>query len=82
MDSHELARALLAHRATDVRIEVVIDGPGPAYDRQLVYLRDHPEDDDIRIPTSSVVFYHPDADAMVIRAGFVGVPSPEAQNAQ
>lgn len=81
MLSHDLARALLAHRNNDIRIEVLVDddptGKRDVY-RSRIGLRDgvtltcgH------HLPAAEVVAYDGDDDVVVIRAAFVVLGEPE-----
>lgn len=79
MLSHDLARALLAHRNNDVRVEVLTYNPADDDTPLLrqVELRDGgfltAED---RVDEADVVAYDADRDAIIVRAGFVVVGEP------
>nr|WP_221374355.1 hypothetical protein [Actinoplanes polyasparticus] len=75
MLSHELARALLARRNNDVRIEVLVDDD-PEGERAIWEKRTELRDDTsghspYAIPAEQVVAYDEDRDVVVIKASFV-----------
>lgn len=77
MLSHDLARALLARRNNDVRIEVLVDDD-PAGVRDFLVkvtdLRDfEPSSGSTTVPPEEVVAYDAKADAIVIKAGSIAV---------
>lgn len=81
MLSHDLARALLARRNNDVRIEVLVDDD-PAGERPLfarrVELRDRGAvtGSTWAIPADEVVEYDGDDDVVVVKAAFVVFGEP------
>lgn len=81
MLSHDLARALLAHRNNDIRIEVLVDDD-PAGERDLyAYRVDLRDSGKARgsfheLPADQVVAYVPDDDVILIHAGFVVLGGP------
>lgn len=80
MLSHDLARALLARRDNDVRVQVLVDDDptGETYRVSLVQLRDQDRTIDPDLNAEPVVGYDADADAVVIRAGCVVLADPHA----
>lgn len=81
MLSHDLARALLARRNNDVRIEVLIDDD-PAGERGYLVRRVGLRDDlrgSAQIPAGDVITYDTADDVIVVRAGCVVVgEAPDA----
>lgn len=80
MLSHDLARALLAHRNNDVRIEVLVDDD-PAGERDYLVLRTdlrdfEPSNGAHTIPAGEVVGYDGADDVVIVRAGFLVVGGP------
>jgi hypothetical protein len=77
MLSHDLARALLARRNNDVRIEVLVDDD-PKGEREIFASRTELRDDSessYRVATGEVVSYDAEDDVIVIKAAFVAVGS-------
>lgn len=79
MLSHDLARALLAHRNNDVRVEVLVDDD-PAGDRDIWAKRTELRDDRrcgaFQVPAEDLVGYDGENDVVVIKAAFVVVGEP------
>lgn len=77
MLSHDLARALLARRNNDVRIEVLVDDDPTGQRGYLVQrtdLRDfEPSNGATTVPAEEIVAYDTEGDVIVIRAGSVVV---------
>lgn len=76
MLSHDLARALLAHRNNDIRVEVLVDDdPSGVRDiwAKRIELRDGGamRGSEYHMPGSELVAYDGEDDVVVIRAGFV-----------
>ncbi len=81
MNSHDLARYLLSHRANDIRIEVLVDiGEAEELLVKRTELRDHTEggySESYTIPSNSVIAYDSLADVIVIKAGNIIILSKE-----
>lgn len=83
MLSHDLARALLARRNNDVRIEVLVDDD-PTGERGIWASRVELRDCGVsggsiwQLPSSEVVTYDDEDDTVVVRAAFVVVGEPDA----
>ena len=78
MLSHDLARALLAHRNNDARIEVLVDDD-PTGERDIfakrVDLRDggQARGSVYALPSDEIVSYDTEDDVIVVKAAFIVV---------
>lgn len=80
MLSHDLARALLAHRDNDVRIEVLVDDD-PDGERDIYKTRVGLRDgvtltSGYYLPADELVGYDGENDLVIIKAAFVVVGEP------
>jgi metal-dependent hydrolase (beta-lactamase superfamily II) len=73
MSSHELAREILKHRDTNIKISVLVAGESPEEEcePQHIELRDHPDAAPDQIDSDQVVKYFHTGDYLVIHAGIV-----------
>jgi hypothetical protein len=74
LSSHDLARALLARRDNDVRIEVIVSEGDDKHYAITTELRDYTElgyKSQHHVESKDVVVYDPTSDTIVIKAGWV-----------